>query len=255
MKVSYCSSCKGRLKQLKKTLLPNLEVLRNIDAEWIIVDYFCPDNTSEEILKLPEVREMMYLDKLKIYKFTKDIPFYMTLSKNLSHSNARGDYIFNLDIDNYIGDSYQQVLDLPPRHILVTDVLIKRLSNGSGGRLAYPRKAFFEIGGYDLELDSIAYDDINIYERLTRLGFKPVFEQNVKEPILNTPQETIEYIENIRPVAEMFQNSRRISSGKIRSKIYHANEKGMLMYKEEDMYKYLERVYCNGVQGNVVTRL
>ena len=39
------------------------------------------------------------------------------------------------------------------------------------------------------------------------------------------------------------------------NKIYHANEKGMLMYKEEDMYEYLERVYCNGVQGNVVTRL
>lgn len=89
MKVSYCSTCKGRLEQLKSTLLTNLSLLNNIDAEWIIVDYHCPNNTVDELLKLREVRQSMSKGKLRLFKFEKDVPFHMSFSKNLSHSVAK----------------------------------------------------------------------------------------------------------------------------------------------------------------------
>ena len=52
VKISYCSTCKGRLDQLKRTLMPNLNSLSDIDAEWIIVDYGCSDKTKEALYSL-----------------------------------------------------------------------------------------------------------------------------------------------------------------------------------------------------------
>lgn len=256
MKVSYCSTCKGRLNQLKKTLLPNLEALRLLDAEWIIVDYFCPDNTAEELMKVREVRQLMSDGKLRLFKFEKDIPFFMPFAKNLSHSKARGDYLFNLDIDNFIGNSYSQIISLKPnKSFMVAPSLVNRVSDGSGGRIAVPRSIFHQMGGYDLDLDSMGYDDINFQERLLANSFLQKVERDIIPPIKNTKEDSTKYIENVRPLSQVFFESMKISNKKLKNKDLIINKNGLLFHKEEDMSKYLEQVYSNGAQGNVVTRL
>ena len=228
MKVSYCSTCKGRLDQLKRTLMPNLSSLSDIDAEWIIVDYGCPDKTKEAQEELPSIKEYLTSGKLKVYSFTKDIPFNMSLSKNLSHSLASGEIVFNLDIDNYIGDSFPQISE-----ISVKEFISNPISNGIAGRIGMHRSVFNKLGGYD---------DINMLERLRKLNLKNIKETGVRFPVLNTVQDTIAYTNTNKTPIEIYNNSKRISDEKLSKGSIFVNSKGSLFFNNEDMSKYLERV-------------
>lgn len=237
MKVSYCSTCKGRLDQLKRTLMPNLNSLSDIDAEWIIVDYGCPDKTKEAILELPSIKEYLTSGKLKVYSITKDIPFNMSLSKNLSHSLASGEIVFSLDIDNYIGDSFPQISKITVKEFISNPIL-----PGYAGRIGMHRSVFNKLGGYDLELDVVAYEDINMLERLRKLNLKNIKETGVRFPVLNTVYDTIAYTNTDKTPIEIYQNSKRISDEKLRNGNIFVNPKGSLFFNDEDMSKYLERV-------------
>ena len=237
MKVSYCSTCKGRLDQLKRTLMPNLSSLSDIDAEWIIVDYGCPDKTKEAILELPSIKEYLTSGKLKVYSFIKDIPFNMSLSKNLSHSLASGEIVFSLDIDNYIGDSFPQISKITVKEFISNPIL-----PGYAGRIGMHRSVFNKLGGYDLELDVVAYEDINMLERLRKLNLKNIKETGVRFPVLNTVYDTIAYTNTDKTPIEIYQNSKRISDEKLRNGNIFVNPKGSLFFNDEDMSKYLERV-------------
>lgn len=238
MKVSYCSTCKGRLDQLKRTLLPNLSSLSDIDAEWIIVDYGCPNKTKEALFELPLVKEYLVSGKLKVFSFTKDIPFNMALSKNLSHSLASGDIVFNLDIDNYIGDSFPQISSISVKEFITSP----QLSSGYGGRIGMHRSVYNRLGGYDLDLDVAGYDDINMIERLKKLSLKNKIETGIRFPIPNTVQDTVAYTNTIKSPSEIYLNSKRISDQKLSKGTIFVNPKGSLFFNEEDMSKYLERV-------------
>lgn len=238
MKVSYCSTCKGRLSQLKRTLMPNLSSLSDVDAEWIIVDYGCPDKTKEALLELPLVKEYLDNGKLKVYSFTKDIPFNMPLSKNLSHFLASGDIVFNLDIDNYIGDSFPQISKLSSKEYMSNSLQ----SSGYAGRIGMYKSVFDKLGGYDLDLDVAGYDDINMLERLSRLKLKSIKETGVRFPVLNTVQDTIANTGTNKTPIEIYQNSKRISDEKLSKGNIFVNPKGSLFFNDEDMSKYLERV-------------
>ena len=237
MKVSYCSTCKGRLDQLKRTLMPNLNSLSDIDAEWIIVDYGCPDKTKEALLELPSIKEYLTSGKLKVYSFTKDIPFNMSLSKNLSHSLASGEIVFSLDIDNYIGDSFPQISKITVKEFISNPIL-----PGYAGRIGMHRSVFNKLGGYDLDLDVAGYDDINMLERLNRLKLKSIKEVDVRFPVLNTVQDTIANTGTNKTPTEIYQNSKRISDEKLSKGNIFVNPKGSLFFNDEDMSKYLERV-------------
>lgn len=240
IKISYCSTCKGRLHQLKQTFYSNLEALRNIDAEWIIVDYGCPDNTADELINLPITKEFLKNNKLKIYKFNKDIPFIMSLAKNLSHSLASGRVIFNLDIDNFIGDSFRQLLQVSRRQYLHTGW--DTLTAGTKGRIGVHNSTFHQLGGYDLDLDVACYDDVDLVSRLEKLKLSRVTETNIRYPIQNTNEDTLKYSETDKDYKDIFLNSKRISQEKLNKGIVKANPNGMLTYKGEDMSKYLIQV-------------
>lgn len=242
MKVSYCSTCKGRLEQLKSTLLTNLSLLNNIDAEWIIVDYHCPNNTVDELLKLREVHQSMRKGKLRLFKFEKDVPFHMSFSKNLSHSVAKGDILFNLDIDNYISDSYSQLITMRPNSYMVSDSLLRGIHDGAGGRIAIPRDTFFKLGGYNLSLGCAGFDDQNMYQRLKKT--LPYFkvEKGVKKPINNTVEQSVEYASQGSSYSEALAQSIRQSNISLKNNKLIANPLGMLNYFGEDMSKYLKEI-------------
>lgn len=244
VKISYCSTCKGRLHQLKQTYYSNLEALRNIDAEWIIVDYGCPDNTADELINLPITKEFVNNNKLKIYKFNKGIPFIMSLSKNLSHSLASGRIVFNLDIDNFIGDSFRQLTQVSSRQYLHAGW--DTMAGGTKGRIGVHNTIFRQIGGYDLDLDVACYDDLDLVQRLEMLNLTRISETNIQYPIQNTNEDTLKYSETDKEYREVSLNSKTISQEKLSKGIIKANPDGMLIYKGEDMSKYLTQVVIDG---------
>ena len=239
MKVSYCSTCKGRLNQLKYTLYHNLSSLSDIDAEWIIVDYGCPDKTKEALFELPLVKEALLNGKLKLYSFNKDIPFNMPLSKNLSHSLASGEIVFNLDIDNFIGDSFVQISKLKITEIITSNTT---LNHGLGGRVGMYKSVFDKLGGYDLELDVVGYDDVDLIKRASKLHLKNVYETNIKPPIPNTLEDSIKYTGSTKDPMSILKNSKSISDNNIRTGKLFSNKKGSVFFNDEDMSVYLERL-------------
>ena len=104
------------------------------------------------------------------------------------------------------------------------------------------RSVFYKLGEYDLELDVVAYEDINMLERLRKLNLKNIKETGVRFPVLNTVYDTIAYTNTDKTPIEIYQNSKRISDEKLSKGNIFVNPKGSLFFNDEDMSKYLERV-------------
>lgn len=214
MKVSYCSTCKGRLWQLQKTFIPNLLQLSKIDAEWIIVDYASPDGFTELLLKNNMALHLMEEGKLKIYQHgLGHLPFSMPLAKNLAHHFATGDYVFNLDIDNFIGKSYEQIIALQDNEYIWA--VNQKPNSGLEGRLGMKRSVFEELRGYDLDLVGAGYDDINLAARLKKAGFKLRAETNVHPAVQNTGSDTIAFTGVTTSVLELYRQSKKIHDTKL----------------------------------------
>ena len=214
MKVSYCSTCKGRLWQLEKTLMPNLLQLSKIDAEWIIVDYASPDGFADILMNNNLARNVMEQGKLKIYQHRLGmLPFSMPLAKNLAHHFATGEYVFNLDIDNFIGNSYEQIISLQENEYIWA--VNQSPKSGLEGRLGMKRSVFEQLQGYDLDLVGAGYDDINLATRLKKHGFKLRVETIVIPAVKNTASDTIMFVDTSGSATELYRNSKQIHDMKM----------------------------------------
>lgn len=214
MKVSYCSTCKGRLWQLEKTLMPNLLQLSKIDAEWIIVDYASPDGFADILMFNNLARSLMEQGKLKIYQHRLGmLPFSMPLAKNLAHHFATGEYVFNLDIDNFIGNSYEQIISLQENEYIWA--VNQHPKSGLEGRLGMKRSVFEQLRGYDLDLVGAGYDDINLAARLDKQGFKLRVEKKVIPAVKNTATDTIMFVDTQNTPTELYRNSKKIHDMKM----------------------------------------
>lgn len=234
MKISYCSTCKNRMSQLSRTLHVNLATLSKIDAEWIILDYYSEDGFSDILMNNSMARELMRQGKLKIYRLEHDIPFAMSLAKNLAHHYATGDFVFNLDIDNYIGDSFSQIQALKENEFIWA-INHSNLS-GACGRLGVRRDVFLTLGGYDLDLCNVGYDDINLAKRLEKHGLKCRIERNVIPPVPNTREATAEFTKSTLTVAEQYKQSKQVHDRKI-ARTAFANPQGNTLYNNFDVTK------------------
>lgn len=229
MKVSYCSTCKGRLWQLKSTLHSNLAALRNIDAEWIILDYDCPDNVSEVLLSYPLSAAAIRAGKLKVYKVQETLDFSMPLAKNLAHMLGMGEILFNLDIDNYIGNSFEILKGLQSDEYCHLSTGFA--NNGQGGRIGLARELFYQIGGYDLSYVGYGYDDIDLVDRLKTLKIKLVPEVIGRVPIGNSPTQSALYLPNGEKHRSSCKRNHQIfNSNKGRSDVV-VNKEGLNLYQ------------------------
>lgn len=240
MKISYCSSCKGRLSQLEQTIAANLHVLKNNpNLEWIILDYYCPDNTASVLMEREDVLEAMANGQLKIFKLNTDVQFSMPLAKNLSHSLATGDILFNLDIDNYIGVSPAQLRELKDGEFMWSRT---GLDNGTMGRIGLHKNAFLAAGGYDLDLFGAGCDDKNIAMRLRYLGYKDVCEKYIFTPIQNTEEQTAAYLPETGDRAFYFAQSHALHVAKMKRKEFVANNDHLTTADGVDILSLIDEV-------------
>lgn len=230
-KVSYCSSCKGRLWQLKTTLAANLDKLIEIDAEWVILDYDCPDNVSEFLLNHRPSVEAMKEGKLKLYKIEQDLDFTMPLAKNLAHMLGEGEILFNLDIDNFIGQSFEVLKTMKSDQYCHLDTGFS--NNGQGGRIGVYKELFHALGGYDLDYVGYGYDDIDFVARLRKLGMKSVLEKVEIKPIPNSPHQSDMYLVDGLKHRDICKRNRRLYQEKLKKLNPVVNPNGLNLYKGE----------------------
>ena len=89
--ISYCTTCKGRLWQLKQTLPTNIQST-NAEIEIVLLDYHSQDGLQEYILK--NYQEYLADGRLRYYQLVTDVKgFDMAYAKHIVHMLGGGVYV------------------------------------------------------------------------------------------------------------------------------------------------------------------
>lgn len=181
-KISYCTTCKGRLWQLKDTLPTNLDLIKDIDGvDLVLLNYHSDDGLDEYIRS--GFKEYLDSGKLKYYSLVSEAKYFdMSYAKNIVHCLASGKVLFNLDADNFIGLTVDELKSLPINHILTTKH-VKGTHTSRFGRIGIHASDFHELRGYNESIKNMGGDDGNLIIRGLHKGFKLIQSQDISIPI------------------------------------------------------------------------
>ncbi|MDN5725603.1 MAG: glycosyltransferase family 2 protein [Propionibacteriales bacterium] len=189
MKLSLCTTCMGRTHHLKETLPRNLadnvDWSRPDDVEFIVLDYSSPDDLAEWITTAPELKRYRDAGILRFARASGQTTFRHSHAKNMSHALASGDYLCNIDADNYTGVDFagylRNIFRRRPNAVVATNRFDSRLNmglyKGCMGRIALSRTNFHLLGGYD-ESDRFrgwSGEDTDLVLRAARAFMRPVW--------------------------------------------------------------------------------
>jgi hypothetical protein len=169
IEVSFCTTCKGRLHQLRETLAPNLAAI-GPNEEIVLVDFASPDGLSAWVWD--NFRAEIEANRLRFFEVRGEAPWHASKAKNLAHRLARGAFLFNLDADNFLSPE-----DRGHIHAAVAQGRCCRqgtgnLRDGTPGRIGLLREAFFELGGYDEGLLGTLIHDWDLIVRAEASGWR-----------------------------------------------------------------------------------
>ncbi|MCG8313032.1 MAG: hypothetical protein MI976_07420 [Pseudomonadales bacterium] len=111
--ISYCSTCMNRGEQLRQTLPQNLSLIESLNGkvELCLVN-FIKDDEGEEIHKW-----ILQLGQRPWFKYatSRDLEhWHAPTAKNTAHCLGSGDFLINLDCDNFLSNQViQQLLAQP----------------------------------------------------------------------------------------------------------------------------------------------
>jgi len=186
MTISYCSQVKNRLYQFKQTVGLNLEhIAKNKNTEWVIVDCGSTDGLYNYMKKLG------VMDRIHYYKTLNYNTYSIPVAKNFAIRLSSGDYVFNLDIDNYIGNATYHIKRLG----LGIGVCCNVFKKGVYGRIGCSREIFNKIGGYDESFLPAGKHDTDFINRCKLLDYKFNHIPCKIKPILNSKIETIKNLD------------------------------------------------------------
>lgn len=175
--ISFITVCMGRLHHLKKTLRQNLEDNKDYPRlEFVLLDYNSPDGMKEWVLK--HCAAEIESGYLRFYRYEDAEFFHFSHSRNMALRLSTGRIICNVDADNFTGENFAFYLanNLQPGQIFtgcrINEGHLKPyMDEGVAGRLAGYRGLFHRAGGYDEEMASWGYEDLDLCERLRDMGY------------------------------------------------------------------------------------
>jgi hypothetical protein len=218
--VSFCITNKNRLSQIRKTLPKNLSdnQIDHDKIEFILVD-FGSDEPIEDWL-FSEFREELASGYLKYFGCSSLNKWHAPKAKNTTHRLSTGKILVNLDGDNFTGYRggmfvYSVFMSSP------NDTCLWQYSgeseDGSFGRIASSRDAFFSVGGYNQEFLEMGFQDRDLVNRLEMIGVEVKLEPDLR---YNGAIENDKYVPQTMDYTMMRRSNRRIShrlvaSGKV----------------------------------------
>ena len=168
-KISFCTTCKNRLWQLSQTIPSNLAAVEaDGHSEMVLVNYNSQDGLDSWIRQFQSAIEA---GTLQYVHERSDPHFHMSKAKNLAHFAATGDYVVNLDADNFIGDTiktWRRFWQDNPDTII--HGFCGKGSDGTGGRVGMAKHHFLALGGYDEDMLPMGYDDWDLIHRAEAYG-------------------------------------------------------------------------------------
>ena len=178
LKISFCTTCKGRLEHLQQTLPQNIADNRDYpNVEFVVVDYNSNDGMQDWIKE--NFQKEMESGLLKYVRTDEPEYWQMSHAKNMSHRMATGDVLVNLDADNFTGknaaswlnDQFKEDPNIVLRPSRET-TKIPGWSGSAAGRIAITKENFDTIRGYDEEIKGWGKEDSRFIDCTHRLGLK-----------------------------------------------------------------------------------
>ena len=176
-KISFCTTCKNRLWQLSHTLPVNLAAIEADGcSEMVLVNYNSQDGLD---VWVNQFRSAIEAGTLRYVHDRSDPHFHMSKAKNLAHFAATGEFVVNLDGDNFIGDTiarYRSFWRNNPDLVIHGHCRGPRSgsssSSGTYGRIGMAKRHFLALGGYDEEMLSGAIEDWDLFRRAKASGLR-----------------------------------------------------------------------------------
>jgi hypothetical protein len=170
-KISFCTTCKQRLWQLRHTFPPNLEAVREDGgAEIVLVNYNSRDGLEDWVR---QYQSDIDAGILRYVRERTEPYFHCSKAKNLAHFAATGDFVVNLDADNFIGDTISTFRGVWLEH---SDAVIQGFcgdyTDGTYGRIGMAKRHFLSLGGYDEETLPVGHQDRDLIKRATAFGLR-----------------------------------------------------------------------------------
>jgi hypothetical protein len=189
----------NRLWQLEQTLLENLKTIsEHPGTELVLLNLNSQDNLDGWVRQhgTPWIEKgvLVYVQEFE------EKYFHMSRAKNLSHKPASGTVLFNLDCDNYIGETLPVIKSIYRKHM---DTVLHfhsglwrgKYFDGTYGRVALPKRIFDKIGGYDESFYPVGWQDADIIKRACKAG---CVSKTITDPTINcvgnSKDETVRYI-------------------------------------------------------------
>lgn len=151
MKISFCTTCMGRLHHLKQTLPVNIISTGSYtNREFIVLNYNSPDHLH--LWAKNELKPWIKSGVVKYYRTLLPQNYSSTHAKNIVHRQANGDILCNLDADNFIVDGFCEFLNemFSNNHLLISSSSFDIYGNtGCCGKIAVKKDHFYSVNGYD----------------------------------------------------------------------------------------------------------
>jgi glycosyltransferase involved in cell wall biosynthesis len=180
-KISICTQIKNRLYQFKKTFKENIKTITKFtNVEWIIVDI----NSTDELDKFIVSNISMH-KQIHYYKSLDQIYYSIPVAKNFAVRLSTGDYVFNLDADNYLESAIEiiQTNNYSGIHYNTTN-------KGIFGRIGCARTAFKQVGGYDESFYPAGHHEQDLINRLSLINYELLKIKLVPNSIRNSKKST-----------------------------------------------------------------
>jgi hypothetical protein len=192
-KISFCTTCKNRLWQLAHTMPRNLFAIRADGcAEMVLVNYNSEDGLDTWIRQF---RWAVEAGTLRYVHEQSDPYFHTAKAKNLAHLAATGEFVVNLDADNFIGDTiarYRRFWADNPETVI--QGFSSDFKDGTYGRIGMAKHHFIALGGYDEEMLAGAVEDMDLIGRAEAFGLDFIkLAQRGPAAIRNHKEERIRY--------------------------------------------------------------
>lgn len=195
--LSFCTTCRNRLWQLKETLPQNLQSI-NDGHEIVLVDYGSTDGLDDWIWSKYE--QFIQDKKLVFFQVKNEVRWNIARAKNLAHRLASGDYLFNLDADNFVLPTDIKLIEKARDLKLNSWQFSGFLPDGSFGRIGVPKSVFNDMGGYDEALPPMGGQDVDLLRRLASVHKTARLYPPARSAITNSSYDKVK--ELIQPDAD-----------------------------------------------------
>ncbi len=183
MKITFFTTCMGRLNQLRQTLPKNIEDNKDyVDCNFLVLDYNSSDGLEKWIKT--EMGSFIKSGKILYHKTNKPKFFWHNHAKNVAArlTPEDSDIICSLDADNFSAKNKKKVgLAKKLNQIFQSNQPEKIFVRACGwdydpafyscsGKIATLRKDFMEVRGFNENLKGHYFDEEEFWRRLENVG-------------------------------------------------------------------------------------